>query len=58
MGNRGREFDRGKIENISFKKALNFNGNLIMKAVIEIDHINQKLTQNPVPSAERRPLTT
>ncbi|MFN7825675.1 MAG: hypothetical protein ACK5P6_09970 [Pseudobdellovibrionaceae bacterium] len=45
MGNRGREFDRGKIENISFKKALNFNGNLIMKAVIEIDHINHGLNK-------------
>ena len=45
MGNIEPGLSRGKIENISLKKALSFNGNLITKAVIEIEHINHGLNK-------------
>ena len=35
--------DRGQIKEITLKRQLNLNGNLIKKAVIEIDHINYGL---------------
>jgi hypothetical protein len=45
MGNVKADYDRGKVENIRFKKPLNFNGNSITEAIIEIDHINHGLNK-------------
>ncbi len=35
--------DRGQIKEITFKRQITFNGNVICKAIIEIDHINYGL---------------
>ena len=45
MGKRKPDFDRGKIEQVKLKKSLNFNANLITKAIVEIDHINHGLNK-------------
>jgi len=36
----GSRIDRGQIKEITLKRQITFNGNIIKKAVIEIDHIN------------------
>ena len=39
------DYNRGKIEILILSKAIRFNGNLIRKAKIEIDHINYGLNK-------------
>ena len=43
MGKRSSNVDRGNVKTITLKKSITFNGNVIKKAVIEIDHINHGL---------------
>ena len=45
MANKKPEMDRGKIEKISLKRSISFNGNTIDTAIIEIDHINHGLNK-------------
>lgn len=40
MKKAGSRIDRGQIKEITLKRQITFNGNIIKKAVIEIDHIN------------------
>jgi hypothetical protein len=39
------EIDRGKVESITLKRSISFNGNTISLAIIEIDHINHGLNK-------------
>lgn len=45
MGSGGQGHERGRFENVVLKKPINLNGNLITKAVVEIDHINHGLNK-------------
>ena len=40
------DYDRGKIEAIALKNSFTFNGSLISKAIIQIDHINYGLDKS------------
>jgi hypothetical protein len=45
MGNVGPEVDRGRVDHILLKRRISLNGNSIIKAVVEIDHINHGLNK-------------
>lgn len=42
---KGYEVDRGRVESVVLKRSFTFNGNVIKRALIEIDHINYGLNQ-------------
>jgi hypothetical protein len=43
MGKGSPRVDRGQIKEVTLKKPITLNGNVIKKAIIEIDHINHGL---------------
>lgn len=45
MAKKKPDYERGKIETISLARRISFNGKVIKKAVIEIDHINYGLNR-------------
>ncbi len=45
--------NRGKVEEIRLQKSITFNGNIITKAIIEIDHVNFGLDKNGLKKNKR-----
>lgn len=45
---------RGRIENITLTRPISFNDHLILKAVIEIDHINFGLDEKTIELKEKK----
>ncbi|MBC7458498.1 MAG: hypothetical protein H7235_09480 [Bdellovibrionaceae bacterium] len=48
------EVDRGQIKEITLKRQITFNGSVIKKAVIEIDHINYGLNSKTKSLNEKK----
>lgn len=57
MANIGNKSDRGKIVTINLKKPIMFNGEIIRRARIEIDHINYGLNPKTFELNNKRRLS-